>query len=87
MSILIAAIFVVVGLRLRWLTTRWVSAGLAYGVVVFGVMNYVVMPLSAWHRINHFSPGSFVANLVAMLVFGLIIAFAARRLAGSSSSG
>jgi hypothetical protein len=87
MSMLIAAIFVIAGLRLRWLITRWVAAGLAYGVVVFGVMNYVVMPLSAWHRINQFSPGSFVANLVAMLVFGLIIAFTTRRLAGQSNRG
>lgn len=79
MGLLIAAIFVSVALRLRWLTEHWVVAGLAYGAVVFVVMNYVVMPLSAWHRINHFTPSGFVANLVAMLVFGLIIALAARR--------
>lgn len=79
MSILIAAIFVVAALRLRWMTARWIVAGLAYGVVVFVVMNYVVMPLSAWHRINHFKPLSFVENLAAMLLFGLIVAWFARR--------
>ncbi len=78
MSILIAAIFVSAALRLRWLTARPVLAGLAYGVVVFVVMNYVVLPLSAWHRVGHFTPMSFIWNLLAMLVFGLIVAFAAR---------
>lgn len=79
MSILIAAIFVFAALRLRWMTARWIVAGLAYGVVVFAVMNYVVMPLSAWHRINHFTPAAFALNLLAMLVFGVIIAYCARR--------
>ena len=79
MSIVIAAIFVAAATRLRWLTGRWVVAGLAYGVVVFVVMNYVVMPFSAWHRINHYSTASLVMNLAAMLLFGLIVAFAARK--------
>jgi len=82
MSILIAAIFVVAALRLRWLTARWILAGLAYGVVVFVVMNYAVMPLSAWHRINHFTPPSFVENLAAMLVFGWVISICTRRFLG-----
>lgn len=82
MSLVIAAVFVLAALRLRWLTARPVLAGLAYGVVVFLVMNYVVMFFSAWHRINHFPPENFVMNLVAMLVFGLIVAFCARRVLG-----
>jgi len=83
MSLVIAAIFVLAALRLRWLTARTVLAGLAYGVVVFVVMNYVVMPLSAWHRINHFTPASLAWNLLAMLVYGLIIAICARRFLGA----
>ncbi|HVX04656.1 MAG TPA: hypothetical protein VHA71_05995 [Rhodanobacteraceae bacterium] len=82
MSLLIAAIFVFAALRLRWLAARPVLAGLAYGVVVFMVMNYVVVYCSAWHRINHFTPASFVENLAAMLLFGLIIAFCARAFLG-----
>ena len=74
---MIAAIFVFAALRLRWLTARPVLAGLAYGVVVFAVMNYVVVYVSAWHRINHFTPVSFAENLAAMLLFGLIVAFCA----------
>lgn len=85
MSLVIAAIFVVVALRWRWLTARPALAGLAYGAVVFAVMNYVVMYLSAWHRINHFTPASFVENLAAMLVFGLIVAFCSRVSVGRPS--
>jgi hypothetical protein len=83
MSLVIAAIFVFAALRLRWLTARPVLAGLAYGVVVFAVMNYVVIFFSAWHRINHFTPAAFIENLLAMLLFGLIVAFCARGFLGS----
>ncbi|MGH8182880.1 MAG: hypothetical protein ACREPH_04385 [Rhodanobacteraceae bacterium] len=78
MSLLIAAIFVLAALRLRWMTVRPVWAGMAYGTVVFFAMNYVVMFFSAWHRVNHFTPATFVENLAAMLLFGLIVAFSAR---------
>lgn len=67
------------------MTARWILAGLAYGVIVFVVMNYAVMPVSAWHRINHFVPAKFVENLLAMLVFGLIIAACAKRFPGAPS--
>jgi hypothetical protein len=84
MSLVIAAVFVFAALRLRWLTARPILAGLAYGVVVFAVMNYVVIFFSAWHRINHFTPTTFVESLAAMLLFGLIVAFCARGFLGSS---
>jgi len=74
MSIIIAAIYVLAGLKLPILFRRWILFGTLYGVVVFFVMNYVVMPLSAVGHVAHFKPASFVANLLAMLLFGLIIA-------------
>jgi hypothetical protein len=74
MSILIAAIYVLAGLKLPILFRRWILFGTLYGVVVFFVMNYVVMPLSAVGHVAHFKPASFVENLLAMLLFGLIIA-------------
>jgi hypothetical protein len=79
MGILIAAIYVVAGEWLPALRRRWVGFGLAYGVAIFLVMNYVVVPLSAWRRLPHFSSPKFAANLAAMLLFGLIVAFFARR--------
>jgi hypothetical protein len=85
MGILIAVIFALIGSFTPILRRRWVICGLAYGVVIFVVMNYVVVPLSAWHRFPAFSVGHAFANLAAMLLFGLIVAFFARDTAGSSA--
>jgi hypothetical protein len=79
MGIIIAAVFVAATYYLPALRRRWVAAGLSYGVVIFFVMNYVVVPLSAWRKMPHFTPMRFAANVVAMLLFGLIVAYCARR--------
>lgn len=60
------------------LRRNWILGGLVAGTIVFGVMNYLVLPLSAIGHIAHFTPGKFIANLVAIWLYGLIIAFAAR---------
>ena len=78
MSVLIAAIFAVATGWMRALKRRWLAAGVAYGVVIFFVMNYVVVPLSAIRRGPRFSASTFVQNMLAMLLFGAIIAFFAR---------
>ncbi len=79
MSILIAAIFVGVALRIRMLLRHWILAGLLYGGVVFVVMNYIVVPLSrAPFGPSDFTTGKIVENLLAMLLFGWIIAASAR---------
>lgn len=79
MSLVIAAIFVLASSRIGLLKRMWVACGLAYGVGIFAVMNYVVVPLSAWHLFPHFSAAKFVENLLAMLLFGTIVAYFARR--------
>jgi uncharacterized membrane protein YagU involved in acid resistance len=78
MSLLIAAIFVVAATRMTWLRRRWLPAGLGYGAAIYVVMNYVVVPLSAAPFKPPFAPAAIVANLLAMLLFGLIVAFFAR---------
>jgi len=78
MSILIAASYFFGTRRLPRLRNRWIAAGLAYGVVVFLVMNYAVLPLSRVGHVAHFTPLTFVENLLAMELFGLIIAYFAR---------
>ena len=78
MSLVIAAVYVIAA---RWapiLRRRWLAGGLAFGVGVFAVMNYVVMPLSAVGHAPHFTPLSFSENMLAMLLFGVIVAFFAR---------
>ena len=79
MSILIAAIFVLASRwLLPWLNRHWLAAGLAYGVVVFLVMNFVVLPLSDLGRAPRFTASTFAENLLAMLLFGGIVAFCER---------
>jgi hypothetical protein len=84
MSLIIAAVYVIASRWLRALRRSWLIAGLCYGVAVFFVMNYVVVPLSAWARIPTFTAVTFAANMAAMLVFGLIVAFSARHFVGSA---
>jgi uncharacterized membrane protein YagU involved in acid resistance len=79
MSIAIAAIFVFGTRRVPLARRRWVAGGLVYGVIVFLVMNYIVVPISAVPQLPGFTVAKFLENLAAMLLFGLIIAFYARR--------
>jgi hypothetical protein len=83
MSMIIAAIFVVASFYLQILRRQWLLAGIAYGVPVYFTMEYVVVPLSAWHRWPKFAFVPFAENMAAMMVFGLIVAvFASRIRAG-----
>ena len=79
MGVLIALIYALGTSPWPGLVRRWVPAGIAYGVIVYFVMNYVVVPLSAWHSHPHFNAVSFAENMVAMLVFGLIVSFFMRK--------
>jgi hypothetical protein len=79
MSIIIAAIFVSAAARIPALLRRWIAAGIAYGVVVYFVMTFVVVPLSR-AKSGHVTWTSFAENLLAMIVFGLIVAYIAQRM-------
>jgi len=78
MSIIIASIFVVAAQWWSVLKRHWVKAGLAYGMVIFVVMNYVVLPLSAIGHPPRFRVVHFIEDITAMLLFGIIVAFFAR---------
>jgi hypothetical protein len=83
MSVAIAAIYWFVTARMPGLRERWWLGGLFAGVVIFLVMNFVVMPFSAapvtLHEvIARFRPVKAAENLVAMFVFGLIVAYCAK---------
>jgi uncharacterized membrane protein YagU involved in acid resistance len=82
MSLVIAAIFVLAAWRMPRLLRAWLPWGLAYGIGIFFVMNYVVVPLSAAvakPHPPHFTAVHFIENLLAMLLFGAIVAFFASR--------
>jgi len=78
MSLLIAAIYVVASRRLPALARHWVRGGLAYGAVIFVVMNFVVFPLSAYRHLPRHDPLHVAGDVLAMFVFGVIVAFFVR---------
>ncbi len=79
MSSIIAAIFTFAASKLPSLARRWILWGAVYGVIIFVVMNFVVVPWSASPIKPHFTVAWFSENLLAMLVFGWIVALTARR--------
>jgi|SRR5580698_8141611 uncharacterized membrane protein YagU involved in acid resistance len=85
MSVLIAAIYVVGTSRLQVVRRNWIGSGIAFGVVVFFVMNFVVVPLSAAGFSSKFSASKLIENMLAMILFGLIIAFFGRDSAARAS--
>lgn len=85
MSVVIASIYWFVTVRMPRLRERWWLGGLLAGAVIYLVMNFIVMPFSAapvtFHDvIARFRPAKGAENLLAMFVFGLIVAYCARRL-------
>lgn len=79
-SLIFAAFYVLVGLRLMpVLLRRPLLFGALYGVGVYVVMNYVVAPLSMAHSHAPSTPDGIAKNMAAMILFGLIIAFFASR--------
>lgn len=80
MSLLFAAFFFVVARRWRGLAFHpWVS-GPVYGLGVFAVMNFVVLPLSAFpHEVKFSLVGTGTNLLSHLFFFGLPIALATRR--------
>jgi uncharacterized membrane protein YagU involved in acid resistance len=78
-SFIIAAIYVVAAQMLPVLRRAWLAFGLLYGVGIYFVMNLVVVPLSrAGGKGYHFVPVKFAEDMVAMLLFGVIVAWFAR---------
>jgi uncharacterized membrane protein YagU involved in acid resistance len=74
-----ATVYLLASRRLP-LSRRPLLYGTLYGVAVYVVMNYIVLPLSNVVPKPHFSPTPFV-NGVAALIFcvGIPVAFIARR--------
>ena len=79
MSCLIASSYWVATLERATVRSQWIVPGLAYGAVIFGVVNYVVVPLSAVGQIPTITAAKYLANLVAIGLFGLIVSFFASR--------
>jgi len=82
--ILVATVlFFVASRRLAWLRIHPCTAGLAYGLAVFLVMNFVVVPLSAVPFAFHYRFWPTVGDLASHLAgVGLVISLVTRRAFG-----
>ena len=77
--IVAAALFYAVARRWAWLREEPVTAGLAYGVAIYGFMNFVVLPLSAYPYPLRFPLLATATGLLAHMAVGLSIALITRR--------
>jgi hypothetical protein len=78
--IVAAALFFAVARRWTWLRREPVTAGLAYGLAIYGFMNFVVLPLSAYPFPLRFTLLTTATGLlVHMAGVGLPIALITRR--------
>ena len=79
MSMVIAAVYVVSASRWARLRRHPIWAGIGYGGIIYLVMNYVVVPLSAAPFRPSPQPAKVLENLLAMVLFGLIVAAVTQR--------
>ena len=78
-AFVVAAVYYTASVRVRALHAHPVKWGLTYGVAVYLVMNYVVLPLSAVSR-SPFSLALFLNGLIGHAIFvGFAIAWLAHR--------
>jgi hypothetical protein len=87
MSCLIAAIYVGAAYLQPRLLRHWASSGCAFGIPIYLVMNFVVVPLSAVAHRPTFTMITVAENLLAMILFGFVVAYCARRWTASSAGG
>lgn len=89
MGIIIAGIYMLATARMPALRRRWIPTGILAGVIIYFVMVYLVLPLSAAPFRQEFSlqvfiknfalDADFFENMLAMMVFGSIVAWFARK--------
>jgi uncharacterized membrane protein YagU involved in acid resistance len=76
----IASLFYVASRRLPVLTAQWLWSGLVYGALVYLMMSFVIVPLSAFPGKLVPSTAAFVEGIVVhMLCVGLPIAYITSR--------
>jgi len=75
-----AAVFYAASRKLPFLVRHAVVSGLLYGIVVYSVMNFVVLPLSAFPFKLSYPPAVLLrSSLIIMVCVGLPIALVVRR--------
>lgn len=81
LAIIMAAIYYAAARNIRLLVDRAVPFGIAYGLALYGAMNYIVLPLSAIGKAGGGGPLyiTITGILVHMFLVGLPIALITRR--------
>ncbi|GAA5074278.1 hypothetical protein [Lysobacter panacisoli] len=84
MAIMFVVIYTVVARRRPALLLHPVTLGMAYGVVLYVVMNFVVMPLSRVGRSPSFAHPDWISySVLAHMLFGVVCVLFARRALGT----
>lgn len=81
----LVAVFYAVSQRFAFIPRHSVLSGLFYGLIVFGVTNLIVLPLSA-AKPRHSLTGDLIQIGIHMFVIGLPTALLIRRLSGATDS-
>lgn len=79
----LVAVFYAASRSLIFLRRQAVVSGLVYGLVVFGIMNLIVLPLSA-AKPRHSLSGDLIQVGIHMFVIGLPTALLVRRFSGAT---
>jgi hypothetical protein len=81
----LVAVFYAASRRIVFLRRQAVISGLIYGLIVFGVMNLIVLPLSA-AKPRHSLTGDLIQIGIHMFVIGLPTALLVRRFSGADAA-
>jgi uncharacterized membrane protein YagU involved in acid resistance len=83
-SLIWAAIFVAVALRFRWVLSHPLVSGVIFGLVVMGVMRYLIVPLGHAHQ-GAGTPVQLLNQMLAHVVaFGLPVALVVSAVLGGA---
>lgn len=76
-----AAIYCLASRKLRFLRDNWLVCGAFYGIGVWVLMNFIVLPLCALHAVGPYQLRGLLQGIVAhIILIGLPISFSLRRL-------
>lgn len=81
----LVAVFYMASRSLSFLRQQAVVSGLVYGLIVFGIMNLIVLPLSA-AKPRHSLTGDLIQIGIHMFVIGLPTALLVRRFSSATAA-
>ena len=74
-----SAVFYLAARKLKFMIRQAIPAGIAYGIVVYAVMQFLVVPLSRIGRLPFSLSGTFTGILIHIVCIGLPISLLMRR--------